>query len=89
MDRPFVSNGGRAGLVKFHEKSADTLRSGEQITISGWGVINQQGGTQYTEDLLVSTVHLTRVFHENEFLELSDDEGNVSCGGDSGGKNVK
>jgi len=85
LDRPFVSNGGKAGLVKLYKKSADTLSSGEPITISGWGIINEQGGPQYTDHLLVSTVHLTRLYYDNEFLELSDDEGNVSCGGDSGG----
>jgi len=85
LDTPFVSNGGKAGLVKPNKQCADTINLGEQITISGWGVVNQQGGTQYTDHLLVSTVHLTSVFYDNEFLELSDDEGNVSCGGDSGG----
>ena len=44
---------------------------------------------KYTNDLLVSTVKHGQTARNGEMLQLSDEDGNVSCGGDSGGKNIK
>ena len=89
LKTPITPNGGKAGLVKIYERPIDTI-VGESITISGWGITMDYGegrGNEYTNDLLVSTVkHAETEFGEK--LVLTDTEGNVSCGGDSGGKKL-
>lgn len=96
LNKPFESDPTRYGRkkrvepVKMYNEPIDTIVNAP-ITISGWGLTyeykdryGKKIGT-YTDDLLVSTVKHARTSANNEFLVLTDTDGNVSCGGDSGG----
>ena len=91
MNKKFEKTGGRAAPIKVYNKKISTI-VGKDVTLSGWGMIESgpnRSNPKYTNDLLVSTVKHGQTARNGEMLQLSDEDGNVSCGGDSGGKNIK
>ena len=91
MNKNFEKTGGRAAPIKVYNKKISTI-VGKDVTLSGWGIIRsgpRRSNAVYTTDLLVSTVKHGQTSENGEMLRLSDEEGNVSCGGDSGGKRIK
>jgi len=87
LNKKFEKTGGRAAPIKVYNKKISTI-VGKDVTLSGWGIVRsgpRRSNAVYTTDLLVSTVKHANTYKNGEMLELSDEEGNVSCGGDSGG----
>ena len=85
LSEPFVGNGGKASPIDIYEKDAETLIGGT-LTISGWGITNANPKT-YTDVLWMSNLNVVKMDEQNdELLVLDEENGKVSCGGDSGGK---
>ncbi len=91
MNKKFKRNRGKAAPIKIYNKKISTI-VGKDVTLSGWGMISSgpnRSNPKYTNDLLVSTVKHGQTARGGELLQLSDEDGNVSCGGDSGGNVLK